>query len=323
MYEKIMYKVESKDNKLLYRLQDFTKNDHVDESVFIEERNTKGAKRLQCKVKVLHENEYEAIIEELEDANLKVDELNNKIMRKNLEIKRLHGEIAKEKRANIDENLQLYDDKFNMLQGQKEELDELQETHKNELLAIDKEHKETLKKLRAHYTSKLDDANEHLLLTVKENNKTNDNLRGEMLQLKDTHKDEVNTLQREHHHKLETIQHQHADELQALREQHTYDITQLKEAIATIKQEHLIEVNEIEQRHNTEVNEIRGTFLKMLSVEHAQDLSDLNECEDVPFYVKPFIKAHIKKIDEFKERKYKNTPQKIVETYGLLIERKE
>ena len=327
MYEKIMYKVESKDNKLLYRLQDFTKNDNVDESVFIEERNTKGAKRLQCKVKVLHENEYEAIIEELEDANLKVEELNNKIMRKNLEIKRLQGEIAKEKRANIDENLQLYDDKFNMLQTYADEtrllekqhqnkLDELNETYSNQLSTIDESHKETLKTLSAQYTRKLDDANERLLNEVKENDKARDKLKGEMSDMRET-------LQREHHKELEKIQHTHSDELQALREQHTYDITQLKEAIATIKQEHLIEVNEIEQRHNTEVNEIRGTFLKMLSVEHAQDLSELKECEDVPFYVKPFIKAHLQALDEFKQRKYMNTPQRIIETYELAGEKKK
>ena len=317
MYDKIMYKVETKDNKQLYRLQDFTKNDHVDESVFSEGQNSKGVKRLQCKVKVLHVNEYEAIIEEVEQANLKVEELNNKIMRKNLEIKRLHGEIAKEKRANIDENLELYEEKFNILQEQKEELDELNETHKNELHAIDESHKETLKKLRSHYTRKLDDANEDLLLTVKENNKTSDNLRGEMLQLKDSHKDEVNTLQSKHHQELEKIQHQHADEMQALREQHVYDIDQLKEAIATIKQEHLTKVNEIERVHNAEVEQIRARFMKVLANEHAQDLSDLNECEPLPFYIKPFAKTHIKKLDEFKKRKYMNTPQKIVEAYEL------
>ena len=318
MYEKLMYKVESRNNKVIYRLQDFTKNDNVDESVFVEGENSKGAKRLQCQVKVLHVNEYEAIFEELEQANLKVEELNDKIMQKNVEIKRLRSEVAKQKRANIGERKQLSDDKFNILQEHKEELDELKETHKNELLAIDETHKETLKKMRSHYTRKLDDANERLLNEVKAKDKAGDKLRGEMLDLKETHKQEVIALQSEHHRELETIQHAHADELQDLRKQHAYDIDQLKQSIATIKQEHLTEVNEIERGHNAEVEQIRSSFMKVLASEHAQDLSDLNECEVLPFYVKPFAKAHMKKLDEFKKRKYMNTPQKIIESYTLL-----
>ena len=306
MYEKVMYKVPSKNNKVIYRLQDFTKNDNVDESVFSEGQNSKGAKRLQCNVKVLHENEFEAILEELEQANIKIEKLNNKIMQKNVEIKRLQGDVAKQKRANIDENLQLYADKFNILQDHKEEIDELNKTHKKELLTIDKSHKETLKKIRSNYTRKLEDANEDLLNEVKENDKARDKLRGEMLELKDSHKQEVLTLQDDHFKEVEKIQHAHSDELQALQEKHTYDVDQLKEAIADMKEKHLVEVDDI-----------RTKFMKLLANEHAQDLSDLNECEDLPFYVKPFAKTHIKALDEFKKRKYMNTPQKIVETYEL------
>lgn len=322
-----MYKVPSKDNKILYRLQDFTKNDNVDESVFSEGENSKGVKRLQCKVKVLHENEFEAIIEELEQANLKVEDLNNKIMRKNLEIKRLRNEIAKHKRANIDETLQLRDEKFNMLQAyadktrslekqHQDKLDELTETHLNQVLAIDESHKETLKTMSAQYTRKVEDANERLLNEVKENDKARDKLKGEMSDMRET-------LQNEHHKELEKIQHTHSNELQGLREQHVYDIDQLKQANAKLKQEHLIEVNKIERKHNDEVIKIRGAFLKMLSLEHAQDLSELKECEDVPFYVKPFIKKHMQALDEFKQRKYMNTPQKIIETYELAGEKEK
>lgn len=329
MYEKLMYKVESKDNKVVYRVQDFTKNDNVDESVFVEGENSKGAKRLQCQVKVLHVNEYEAIIEKLEQANLKVDELNNNIMQKNVKINKLENEIKENKREHESQLLQIANKKFKLvdelnnknmkLEKQHQiELDELKETHENELRTIDKTHAETLKKMRSHYTRKLDDANERLLNEVKANDKAGDKLRGEMLDLKETHKQEVITLQSEHHRELETIQHQHADELQDLRKQHAYDIDQLKQAIATIKQEHLTEVNEIERGHNAEVEQIRSSFMKVLASEHAQDLSDLNECEVLPFYVKPFAKAHMKKLDEFKKRKYMNTPQKIVESYTLL-----
>ena len=334
MYEKLMYKVPSQNNKVIYRLQDFTKNDNVNEDMFVEGRNTKGDKRLQCQVYVLHTEELEAIQHEQAIMNERVEELNNKIMQKNVEIKRLQKEIAKHKRANITENMQLLEDKFNMLQEHEsetrklekihqKEVDKLKESHLNEVHDIDETHKEILKQMRSQYTSKLDKANDDLIHEVKENNNALDKLKDEMLDLKETHKQEVITLQNEHHKELEDIQHAHSNELQQLQKQHTYDIDELKQAIANLKQEHLIEINEIEHNHIDEVEQIRVDFMRMLSLEHAKDLSELNECDDVPFYVKPFIKSHMQALDEFKQRKYNNTPQKIIETYELAGEKEE
>lgn len=231
-----MYKVETKDNKLQYRLQDFTKKDNVDESVFVEGVNNKGAKRLECQVFVLHAHEFEALQHKQDSMKAHVETLTDKIKQQNNEIKHLQDKVDEYERG---------------------------------------------------------------------------------------HKDEVINLQKQHHKQLETIQHEHSNELQALRKQHEYDIDQLKQASAQIKQEHLVEVNEINERHHVEVDEMRAKFLKLLANEHAQDLSDLNDCEDVPFYIKPFVKAHMKALDEFKKRKYLNTPQKIVESYELVQHRNE
>lgn len=238
-----MYKIETKDNKLQYRLQDFTKKDNVDESVFVEGVNNKGAKRLECQVFVLHAHEFEALQHKQDSMKAHVETLTDKIKQQNNEIKHLQDKV-----------------------------DEYERGHKDEEFNI-------------------------VLETRK--------------------------LEKQHHKQLETIQHEHSNELQALRKQHEYDIDQLKQASAQIKQEHLVEVNEINERHHVEVDEMRAKFLKLLANEHAQDLSDLNDCEDVPFYIKPFVKAHMKALDEFKKRKYLNTPQKIVESYELVQHRNE
>ena len=321
MYEKLMYKVPSRNNKVIYRLQDFTKNDNVNENMFVEGRNTKGDMRLQCQVYVLHTEELETIQHEQDMMKAHVEELNNKIMQKNLEIKRLQKEVAKHKRANIDEKfniLQEHESETRKLENEhREELDKLKETHIKQVHDIDETHKEILKQMRSQYTSKLDKANNDLIHEVKENNKTRDKLKDEMLELKDTHKQEVLTLQKEHHKEVEDIQHAHSNELQQLQKQHTYDIDELKQASAKLKQEHLIEINEIERKHNDEVEQIRKDFMRIMTLEHTKDVSDLNECDDVPFYAKPFIKSHLQALDEFKQRKYNNTPKKIIETYEL------
>ena len=312
-----MYKVPSRDNKIIFRLQDFTKNDNVDETFFVEGENSQGKKRLQCQVHVLHTEELEAIQQEQDVMKARVEELQTQIMQKNVEIKKLEREVAKHKRANIDERAQLRDDKFNMLLDRQKALDELNETHANQLIAIDETHRKHLDKISAQYNAKLDKADEKLDNEVQANKQASDNLRDKMLAMKETHKNEVVALQKQHHKELDKLQHAHSDELQAQRDQHQDDIDTLKQNIADIKQEHIVEVNEIEKRHRDEVDEIRKTFLKMLASEHAQDLSDFNECGELPFYVKPFSKRFINAFDEFKKRKETNTPQKIVETYEL------
>lgn len=323
MYEKLMYKVQSRNNKVVYRLQDFTKNDNVDESMFEEAKNNKGAMRLECQVIVLHREEFETLEHKHRAMKEHVETLSDKIKQQASEIKRLQDKVDEYEQAHKDEEFNIIVETRKLEKQHQNELDKLRETHEKDLLDIDETHKENLKQMRAHYTAKLDDVNEHLFNSVKANGNARDKLRGEMLSMKQAHKDEVVNLQKQHHKQLETIQHEHSNELQALRKQHEYDIDQLKQASAQIKQEHLVEVNEINERHHVEVDEMRAKFLKLLANEHAQDLSDLNDCEDVPFYIKPFVKAHMKTLDEFKKRKYLNTPQKIVESYELVQHRNE
>lgn len=318
MYEKTMYKVKNKDNKLQYRVQDLTKNDNVNESMFNEAKNTNGAKRLECKVIILHREDFETLQHKQESMKQHVEHLTDNIKQQNNEIKRLQDKIDEYERAHKDKEFNIILETRKLEKQHQNELDELKETHEKQLLAIDETHKKQLKQLRSHYKQKLDDINERLFQSLKANDNTRDKLRGEMVQMNETHKDEVITLQNKHHETVEKLQHAHSNELQALREQHTYDIDTLKTALADIKQQHLVEVNEINEKHHVEVDKIRAKFLKILSLEHAQDLSDLNECESVPFYIKPFVKAHLHALDEFKKRKHMNTPQKIVESYELV-----
>lgn len=317
MYEKTMYKVPRKDNKVIFRLQDFTKNDNVDESVFIEGQDNKGNKRLQCQVKVLHVNEYEAIFEELEQANLKVEELNNKIKQQNNEIKRLQSAVDEYEQANKDEEFNILLETRRLEKQHQDDVDELKETHKNQLLAIGETHKENIIKLQAQYNAKLDDSFNELVNEIKENDNERDKIQGDMLAMKETHKQEIITLQNEHHEEVKTIQHEHSNELQALQEKHAYDIDTLKQALADNKQEHLVEIHEIKEKHHDEVDEIRTSFLSLLATEHAKDMSDFNECGELPFYIKPFARGFVKAFNEFKQRKEMNAPQKIVETYKL------
>ena len=323
MYEKTMYKVKNKDNKLQYRLQDFTKNDNVDESLFVEGTNSQGSKRLECQVIVMHREEFDTLQHKQDSMKEHVETLTARIKQQNNEIKRLQDKVDEYERGHKDEEFNIMLETRKLEKQHQCELDELNKTHANQLHAIDETHKEQLENMRAHYTRKVEDANDKLLSQVKANEQSSDNLRGEMLSMKQAHKDEVVNLQKQHHEQLETIQHEHSNELQALRKQHEYDIDQLKQASAQIKQEHLIEVNKINERHHVEVNEIRSSFLKLLANEHAQDMSDLNDCERVPFYIKPFVKGHLQALDEFKKRKSMNTPAKIVESYELVQHRSE
>ena len=48
----------------VYRIQDFTKNDYVDESRFNESKTRNGNPRLECNVIIMYEDEYDTIIQE-------------------------------------------------------------------------------------------------------------------------------------------------------------------------------------------------------------------------------------------------------------------
>lgn len=323
MYEKTMYKVETKDNKEIYRLQDLTKNDNVETSMLKEGRNSQGKKRLECQVIIMHPEELDCIFEERDKAKRDVEELQKEIKQKNVEIKTLQGKLAKHEQQDTDYEVKLQGEKYNMLVEHQTALDELNETHKDDLLAIDKEHRKHLDNIRSQYKQSYDELNDRLFNSVKANDDMQDKFKAEMLTMKEAHKDEVVSLQKEHHEKVEKLQHAHSDELQALRKQHTYDIDKLKQAIADNNEEHLIEVGKLNEKHHVEVDEIRSSFLSLLTVEHAQDLSDFNDCGELPFYVRPFARGFVKNFNEFKKRKQSNTPKKIVETYKLESEKEK
>ena len=139
-----MYKVQGRDNKVIFRLQDFTKNDNVDTSLFEEGQNSKGDKRLQCNVFVLHAQEFEALQKKQDAMKEHVEELSNKIMQKNVEINELKNEVAKLKRANTDERAQLRDEKSKL----KDEKFDILEEHTAEVRNIEKEHQKELKELK-------------------------------------------------------------------------------------------------------------------------------------------------------------------------------
>lgn len=319
MYEKTLYKVETQDNKELYRLQDLTKSDNVETSMLKEGRNSQGKKRLECQVIVMHPEELDAIYDEVEQAKADVEELRHEIKQKNVEIKRLQGELAKHERANIDYEAKLQGEKFNMLVSHQKALDELRETHENDLLAIDKEHRKHLERMSAQYKQSYDELNDRLFNSVKANNNMRGKYKAEALALKD----EVVSLQKQHHDEVEKLQHAHSNELQDIREQHAYDIDTLKTALADEKQEHLTEVGKLQREHIHDIDEMRAKFLKLLASEHAQDLSDFNDCGELPFIARVFAKGFVNSFDEFKKRKQLNTPQKIVETYELAPSRDE
>ena len=255
MYEKLMYKVTSQDNKVIYRLQDFTKNDNVNEDKFVEGRNTKGAKRLQCQVMVLHMDEFDALNDEVET-------LRDKIMKKNVEIKRLRDEVGKLKRSNIDKDKEIRKGNSDILVAHEKAVSELNEKHANELLAIDRTHRKEIENIYNDFNKRLDVANERVIATVQVNEDIQSKLRRELSELQQSHFDEVGVLK-------------------------------------------------------NEFDEMRAKFLKLLASEHARDMSDFNDCGDLPFYVRPFARGFIEKFNEFKERKQLRTPQVIVEFYEL------
>ena len=270
-----MYKVESQSNKLLYRLQDFTKSDNVDESVFFEAKNSKGSMRLQCNVKVLHDNEYDAIIEEVEQANLKIEHLNAMLNKKNNEIKRLEGEIDKLKRDNKDENEKQHQIDIKLLK----------ETHEKQLLDIDKKQQMHVEKITAQYKTSVDELNDKLLSEIQANKQSSDKLKDEMLDIT---------------------------------KQHVQEVEQLHEAISTLKQEHLKEINKLEKDYFDKREEIRTSFLNLITNFNSQDITQINEIQKaMPFPLTLFARKAMQNLEDLKEKKQANTPEKIIKTYEL------
>lgn len=313
MYEKLMYKVQSKNNKVLYRLQDFTLNDNVDEDEFAEGRNSNGAKRLQCQVKVLHMNEFQELERRHSAMKEHVEKLETALLEKNREIEKLKGTVSELQHAQTDKNLQMLEDKFDILVSSRSDVEKLKETHEKELLAIGEASRKDIEMLSSHYVEKVDELNRDMLQTVADNGKRNDILLAEISDLKS----EIIDSEKKHHAELEKLQHVHSAELQSLEKEHLNETDKLKQTVADNNRKHLEEIAELERLHHKQVEHIRLKFLKLLSSEHARDMADLNECDNIPVYVRPFARAHIRSLNEFKKRKYMNTPELLVKSYEL------
>lgn len=326
MIEKIMYKA----NEKAFRVQDFTSGDNVDISKFVEGVNQRGKKQLQAQVCVLYKDEYTSLNQELESLRSEVQRLKHDLNDNAMQIKKLEKEIKDNKRANVDEVMQLKEEKYTITQDHQKEVsnlhqvisnlekthlqerEQLKETHANQLLAIDETHQKEIETLKEQYNAKLDEVNDKLLSQVQANKQTSDNLQGQILAMTQDHQREIDKL----HQDLQTLESEHANEKLELTNKHAYDIEQLNEVISTLKQEHLEKINEKDKSHNDEREHIRNYFLKIVTLDNKEDVSELIEIEkSVPAILKPFMRKHVKQVEEMKERKLLKTPEMTINTY--------
>ena len=328
MFKKIMYKV--KDNT--FRVQDFTKKDNVDESKFVESVNQRGEKRLETLVYVMFKNEYFNLNQILNSHESEVQHLKAMIEERESQIMKLKKENKEKTQVNNDEVMQLRETISSMKDDREkevshlhqeitkleksrlEELEDLKETHANQLSAIDETHQKEIEKLNEQYQSKLDKANDKLLSQVQANEQSNIKLKDEMLTMTKAHSSEIEKL----HHDLSNLENTHANETLELTKAHHVEVSQLKEEQSQMKESHLKEINKLEQTHSDEREQIRTKFLNLITNVNAQDITEIKEIqESAPTLLKPFMRKHLKKLEDLKERKQANTPEKIVKTYEL------
>lgn len=334
MIEKVMYKV--KDNN--FRVQDFTKRDNVDESKFIEGTNQRGAPQLQAQVCVLYHDEYEDINQKLASHESEVQHLKAMIEERESEIIKLKKQVKEKSSANIDEVNQLKQDKSTMKEdfdkqvqhlhqemtklekSHLEDIDKLKETHTNQLLAIHEKHNKEIERMQTQFNAKLDEINDKLLCEVQGNKETNNKLRDEITTLRNDYQKEIDTL----HQEKSNLEMTHANETLELTKAHQSEVMQLSEDISQLKQEHLKEINDKDKLHNDNVEQIRTSFLKLVTLDHSEDMSELSEIKkSVPSLLKPFMRKHIKQIEDMQERKQANKPEKIIKTYELSGEKEK
>lgn len=257
-----MYKVKTNNDKKVYRVQDFTSGDNIEESKFVEGTNKKGAPQLQAQVCVLFKDEYTSLNQELESLKSEVQDLKTTLNDKEVQIQTLEKQIKESKRANMDEVMQLKEDNFNITQEHASETNKLHQ--------------------------------------------------------------EISNLEKSHLEDMKTIDNAHANEILKLTKAHQDEVLQLNEEKSQIIQEHLKEINEKEQSYNDEREQIRTSFLNLLTNVNTEDISEINEIQrDVPSLLKPFLRSHMRKLEDLKERKQANTPEKIIKTYELSGEKEK
>ena len=310
MFKKVMYKVKRKDNKELYRIRDFTSGDKVDKSKFEEVINNKGEKQLQAKVHVLYQDEYASLNQDIAPLKEELDQLQSIINDKDSQIKALKKQINEKEHIDNDEVKQLKEDNFNI----KHEFEQLKKTHANQILEIYNKHNKETNKLKEQYDTKLDELNDKLLSEVQANNQASDKLKDKITLLHQ----EKSKIEKDYIEDLKTLESEHANEKIELTKAHQDEVTNLKEDISQIKQDHLKEINDNDKSHNDRHEKMRSYFLKVVTLDNKEDVSEIVEIEkSIPSLLKPFMRKHIKQVEDMKERKILKEPEKIIKTYEL------
>ena len=320
-----MYKVTNKDN--VFRIRDFTSSDNVDISKFVEGENKRGAPQMQAQVYVLYEDEYNDIETKLNAHESEVQHLKAMIEERETQIVKLKKEIKDNEGANVDEVMQLKEEKFNILQEMSdlekshlEEREQLKETHANHVSAIDETHQKEIEKLNEQYNTKLDELNDKLVSEVQANKQSSDNLQGQILAMTQAHNKEMSQA----HQDLKDLEIEHANEKIELTKAHQDEVNEVKEELSQVKQDHLKEINEKDKAHSDECEKIRNTFLGLITNENTHDKNEIQEIKkSVPSIFKPFMKKTMKMLEELEEKKQSNTPEKIVKTYELSGEKEK
>ena len=285
MFEKVMYKVKQN----TFRIRDFTSGDKVDESKFIKGTNQRGNTQLQTKVCILYKDEYTALNQRIQSINNEVQEYERIIKNKDNQIKELNDKLAEKNQVNTNEVIQLTKEKYNLNQeisniekAHLQELEKIKQTHRNQINDIHEKHTKEMESLQKEYTSKIDGLNNKLLDEVKANDKASNDLKKEILDMTKAHQKEIN---------------------------------QLQEYISQIKEDNLKEINKKDKAHNDEITKIKNTFLKLRINDNNEDIRDLLDIEDIPFYIKPFVKKQSEIIAKIKKRKELNINDKTINGY--------
>ena len=276
-----MYKVKRKDNKELYRIRDFTSGDKVDKSKFEEVINKKGEKQLQAQVYVLYQDEYTSLNQDIAPLKEEIEQLKSIIKDKDSQIETLETQVNEKEDIDVDEVKQIKEDKSNI----EKELEQLKKTHANQVLNIYNDHNKENNEIKKEYDTKIEVLNDKLLSEVQANKQESDKLNDEILSLNK----EKSKLEKTHLEDLKTIEINHAKEMRKL-----------------------------DKDNNDKLEHVRTTFLKLVTNENTQDIEEINAIAgDVPRLLKPFLRNHLTKLDELKERKQSHEPERIINTYEL------
>ena len=301
-----MYKV--KDNT--FRIQDFTKKDNIDESRFVEGKSQRGKPQLQAQVCVLFPDEYTSLNQDIAPLKEELEHLKSIIKDKDSQIETLEAQANEKEDIDVDEVQQLRQEKSN----KEKELDTLKKTHAKQVLDIYRKHNKETNELKDQYETKLDEINDKLLSEVQANKQASDKLKDEIASLHQ----EKSTLEKTYLEDLKTLESEHANEILDITKAHHDEVMHLKEETSQIKEDHQKDLREIDKDHSDEVEHIRTTFLKLVTNENTQDINEINAIAgDVPSILKPFLRKHLTKLEDMKERKQSHEPERIINTYEL------